>query len=299
MKQLTKLVLSLTFVIGTKQMYAQLPENTINYFARYQISCTIPSHINGDSLTNLDKEAIDAMEDEGETCGEDEPDYCGNYTGLFELDKNTLMFVLLQAGYQVSEQDGFIIFGIEGEEVELAVNLDELILESRSYGEDDNPFFAEAGNKLEFISRICFGRTNDGYIIPEKTTTIEYYILPSGIPYKKTTDMSYLYYEVISKDSTIVKAGDENLFNACMGYTGLKEIQQQTNIKIYPNPTTGQLKVKSQKSKVESIELFDIYGRKLSQFTIHDSPVEIDISHLPAGIYFLKIDGKTVKIIKN
>jgi len=68
--------------------------------------------------------------------------------------------------------------------------------------------------------------------------------------------------------------------------------------KIYPNPTTGKLKIESGELKMGNVEIYDIYGRKLSQFTFHNSHIEIDISHLSAGIYFLKIDGKTMKLVK-
>jgi hypothetical protein len=68
--------------------------------------------------------------------------------------------------------------------------------------------------------------------------------------------------------------------------------------RIYPNPTTGKLRIESGKLKIENVEIYDIYGRKLSQFTFHDSQVEVDISHLPSGIYFLRINGKTMKLVK-
>jgi len=73
---------------------------------------------------------------------------------------------------------------------------------------------------------------------------------------------------------------------------------------IFPNPTTGELSVFSYQISVESIELFDVYGRKLnnSQFSILNSQLKIDISHLQAGIYFVKITTEksiiTKKIIK-
>jgi len=69
--------------------------------------------------------------------------------------------------------------------------------------------------------------------------------------------------------------------------------------KIYPNPTTGKLKIESGELKMGNVELYDIYGKKqLSIFNFQFSIDEIDISHLSAGIYFLRIDGKTIKLIK-
>jgi len=74
-------------------------------------------------------------------------------------------------------------------------------------------------------------------------------------------------------------------------------------LRIYPNPTNGKLTIRYEESEMSSeIEVFDVVGRKLLSYTplsSHSSPlIEIDISHLSAGLYFLKVDGKTVKVVK-
>jgi uncharacterized protein YjdB len=73
-------------------------------------------------------------------------------------------------------------------------------------------------------------------------------------------------------------------------------------IQIYPNPTTGQLIINNEQLTIKNIEIFDVVGCKLwvvSGAELHDSQFTIDISHLANGMYFLKIDDKTFKIIKN
>jgi len=73
-----------------------------------------------------------------------------------------------------------------------------------------------------------------------------------------------------------------------------------TQIKVYPNPTNGKLKIENGELKIGNVEIYDIYGKKqLSIFNFQFSIDEIDISLLAKGMYFLKIDGKTMKIIKN
>jgi hypothetical protein len=47
-------------------------------------------------------------------------------------------------------------------------------------------------------------------------------------------------------------------------------IQDDSKIKIYPNPTTGKLRVTSNELRTSEIEIYDIVGKKLSHFTIHD-----------------------------
>ena len=88
------------------------------------------------------------------------------------------------------------------------------------------------------------------------------------------------------------------IFNS--GPVGIKEITKTASFNVYPNPTTGQLRIEMQhaESNKQQAEIYDIYGKKLSAFCLLPSATEIDISHLSAGIYFLKIDGKVVKMVK-
>jgi len=65
---------------------------------------------------------------------------------------------------------------------------------------------------------------------------------------------------------------------------------------IYPNPTTGELRMESGELRIKGVEVFDIYGRKC-----HSSPVTchyINISALPVGIYFLKIRTEAGEVVK-
>jgi len=75
---------------------------------------------------------------------------------------------------------------------------------------------------------------------------------------------------------------------------------RNTNYVIYPNPTTGQLRITNYELRENTvIEIFDIYGKKHpSPFTFRYPHIEIDISHLASGIYFFKINNKIIKIMK-
>jgi hypothetical protein len=71
------------------------------------------------------------------------------------------------------------------------------------------------------------------------------------------------------------------------------------DITLLPNPTTGELHVTCHASLVSSIEIFDVYGRKLLSHTTHHTPhTALDISHLPAGFYFVKIKTDDKEVVK-
>ena len=76
--------------------------------------------------------------------------------------------------------------------------------------------------------------------------------------------------------------------------------QTLENITLMPNPTTGQLRIENGELRVENVEVFDVFGRILSSHHLipTSSHHQIDISHLPSGLYFVKIStsvGQTIK----
>jgi len=74
-----------------------------------------------------------------------------------------------------------------------------------------------------------------------------------------------------------------------------------STIFVYPNPTTGELKIKNEKLRmgdIENIEIFDADGRLVGAYPCDRPDTTINISHLIEGIYFLKINGETIKVIK-
>jgi hypothetical protein len=79
--------------------------------------------------------------------------------------------------------------------------------------------------------------------------------------------------------------------------------------KVYPNPTSGELKIENGEWRMENVEVFDMMGRlhngerrtvngetqsHASRVTCH----KINISHLPTGIYFLKIETEKGTVMK-
>jgi hypothetical protein len=83
--------------------------------------------------------------------------------------------------------------------------------------------------------------------------------------------------------------------------TSTVEIEKTEKIRAYPNPTKGQLTIESGGLKIKDIEIYDVIGKVQIPTLKGDRRMSIiDISHLPAGIYFLKIqtENNQIKIIK-
>ncbi|MCL1850301.1 MAG: M6 family metalloprotease domain-containing protein [Bacteroidetes bacterium] len=70
---------------------------------------------------------------------------------------------------------------------------------------------------------------------------------------------------------------------------GINEYEE--NITLFPNPTTGELRITNYELRIENVEIFDVYGKCHSSLVTRYEIGEtvINISDLPAGLYFVKI----------
>ena len=77
---------------------------------------------------------------------------------------------------------------------------------------------------------------------------------------------------------------DENLFG---------------NITIYPNPTTGELTMDNGQWRIESVEIFDVYGRKLFEQKVNLTVLHsYALTAFPAGLYFVKIQTEAGVVVR-
>ena len=80
----------------------------------------------------------------------------------------------------------------------------------------------------------------------------------------------------------------------CGGGTGIEEAGDFPAFAIYPNPVKDILNIVADKP-VHSIRIYNVYGTEVAHATDTNS---INVSHLPAGVYMVRVDGKTTRIIK-
>lgn len=80
-------------------------------------------------------------------------------------------------------------------------------------------------------------------------------------------------------------------FWLAFGYASLlsvnaSDVINSSELKVFPNPTTGLVKFKNQNSPIKEILIYDTTGR---QFLIENQSNKMDLSHLPDGLYLIKI----------
>jgi len=122
---------------------------------------------------------------------------------------------------------------------------------------------------------------------PNNPTKVADYHISSGL-YKIDMGNSYIYAIANTSDS---------LFIFDYNSSGINNISENSEIKIYPNPSFGKFTVQlaTGKQPEANIEVHNVLGEKVYSYTMTNAPVSIDLSSQPKGIYFLKFyNGQTV-----
>ncbi|MCL2302359.1 MAG: T9SS type A sorting domain-containing protein [Lentimicrobiaceae bacterium] len=81
---------------------------------------------------------------------------------------------------------------------------------------------------------------------------------------------------------------------------GIAEIEKKGEIVIYPNPTTGKMRIESGELRIKNVEFYDAYGRKqnVRVENLHTLERGFDISHLSAGVYIVQISTEAGQVTK-
>ena len=58
---------------------------------------------------------------------------------------------------------------------------------------------------------------------------------------------------------------------------------------LYPNPTTGEIRIQNTEFRIQSVEVYDVYGKLIKSVKVDDFSVVIDLSANASGVYFTRI----------
>ena len=149
-------------------------------------------------------------------------------------------------------------------------------------------FLKNQGNKVDTIGQGTF--IPDGKINQYKSFEI---------------DIDY-YAESVPDSMNILLISDSEVPNSTFYIDKLEFIYNSTSIpeniggdvNIYPIPTSTFVNIKRSELSEKKLILMNLFGEIIVETNIHDNH-KLDLSAQPAGIYFIVIDNKNYKIIKN
>lgn len=75
------------------------------------------------------------------------------------------------------------------------------------------------------------------------------------------------------------------------GVTSASHVKASESLKIYPNPTKGQLFIETKRPDLIGLSLFDLSGRQVHQIGINpglNPNLSVDLSHLSSGVYVVR-----------
>ena len=74
--------------------------------------------------------------------------------------------------------------------------------------------------------------------------------------------------------------------------------EYENNFEIYPNPVDDVLYIKSD-NNIKDVNIYNIVGIKVATVSGQQSAISVDMSGLSSGVYFVEVDGKTFRVIRN
>jgi hypothetical protein len=81
------------------------------------------------------------------------------------------------------------------------------------------------------------------------------------------------------------------------GTVGVKNIDDKSNVLVYPNPSRGMVSIEGQ--NIKSVSIMDLSGKTVYKKTVAGNKTRLDVSNLPKSVYFIRIEAeKEVRVKK-
>ncbi|MEM6342253.1 MAG: endo-1,4-beta-xylanase [Bacteroidota bacterium] len=68
-------------------------------------------------------------------------------------------------------------------------------------------------------------------------------------------------------------------------------------LKLYPNPSAGEVLISSPNLQRANIQIYDLHGRKVLSFEQETLPIRLDLGHLK-GVYFIELSNQDKRIVQ-
>jgi Leucine-rich repeat (LRR) protein len=270
--------ISFTMVLNTPTdgTYPLNGGDYLNYSAT--INPTTSDETPDDNTSTLDQEVVNSYDPNDKTCLEGEtvtPSQVGKFVHYLIRFENTgsasAVNVVIKDVIDTTKYDLFSLVPLNASHA----------YQTRIRNENEVEFIFE-NIQLPFDDA-----NNDGYVL-FKIKTLETLSLGDSFSNEANIFFDYNAPIITNNETTIIQ---ENL--------SLTEFAL-SNIKVYPNPTADQFKIENLNTlNVKSIELYDLSGKRLKEFSISEG---YDIKELTSGIYFISIKTEdtatNIKLIK-
>ena len=79
--------------------------------------------------------------------------------------------------------------------------------------------------------------------------------------------------------------------------TGIDDYKQA--VSLYPNPNSGQFTINNEQLIINSVQVYDVYGKMQKTVEVNANTAELDVRELASGMYFVRISTGKGVVTKN
>jgi len=163
-----------------------------------------------------------------------------------------------------------------------------------------------SGNQFDRVTSITFNpeNLNQAYLTTETQglwvsqnmeNTNPTWDLVDSYPFRQP---ERVFFNPFNTNEMWVTSFGNGLKAGVMNPTSVTELQtNRYGFTVYPNPFSEKLSIRSKNQNV-SFQIINLFGQEIYKGSLKPSINEINTSHWPAGVYFIRIMEKSVKLIK-
>lgn len=139
------------------------------------------------------------------------------------------------------------------------------------------------------------GSTSEAYILCT-TSSISSSLRKIDISNRSVSDTICNYPFLIAGAATYYDLTTSN--SSCV-VTAVNTLNQTADYFLVQNPSSALIRTKTNidQLNISSLVLFDISGRFIKNYSVHDFPKNLDVENIPSGIYILQLTTKNKRII--
>lgn len=169
------------------------------------------------------------------------------------------------------------------------------------------PFSTLAGDVTTYT--ITATATGPGSITPSGTITVQE---GTDITFSFTANEGATTQQLLVDNiETPIPANDEYTFSSVVANhtievifaeeTSIEEIDLDAAVLLFPNPATSHIEIRLSNDLLinSTLEIYDVYGRKIATQMMNNTSAQVDISGYSAGMYLVRISNDNGVVVKN
>ncbi len=121
----------------------------------------------------------------------------------------------------------------------------------------------------------------------------------TAVPYTLTglTGLTTYEIQVLANCTNGLTSDPSNMITETTTNTGISNYDLESSVILYPNPTASNVTISAQ-GMMESVSMYDVYGKLISTMKVNDTNATADLSSYASGVYFARITTENGVVTK-